>query len=129
MELEVRLWDTSKKKMLKPRKVIGKNFYDMRHCIPFLYSGLEDKNGVDIYEGDIIRSFHFKGPRNKKNYLYHQVVYSQKYATFMAVSRGSNGMFDLQPGNVWLWVLLKEPSCEVVGNIYENPELMNGDKQ
>lgn len=36
---------------------------------------LHDKNGVPIYPGDLIRSFHFRGARRKVYYLYHTACY------------------------------------------------------
>jgi len=35
---------------------------------------VHDKNGVPVYPGDLIRSFHFRGPRRKVYYLYHTAV-------------------------------------------------------
>lgn len=34
-----------------------------------------DSRGVPIYPGDLIRSYHFTGARNKRYYLYHTAVY------------------------------------------------------
>jgi hypothetical protein len=34
-----------------------------------------DSNGVPIYPGDLLRTFHFTGPRRRKWYLYHVAVY------------------------------------------------------
>ena len=33
-----------------------------------------DRKGVPIHPGDLIRSFHFIGPRRKRYYLYHTAV-------------------------------------------------------
>lgn len=35
---------------------------------------LYDINGVPIYRGDLIRTFHFRGPRRRIWYLYHVAV-------------------------------------------------------
>lgn len=32
-----------------------------------------DKNGIPIYPGDLLKSYHFTGARRKKYYLYHIV--------------------------------------------------------
>lgn len=36
-----------------------------------------DSNGVPIYPGDLLRTFHFTGPRRRKWYLYHVAVYER----------------------------------------------------
>lgn len=33
-----------------------------------------DKNGVPVYPGDLVRTFHFTGPRRRRFYLYHTAV-------------------------------------------------------
>lgn len=38
-----------------------------------------DKNGVPIYPGDLLRSFHFRAARRRKvHYLYHTAVYNDQ---------------------------------------------------
>jgi len=65
------------------------------------YTGLKDKNGKEIYEGDIII-----GSDGQKG----EVKYNQPFAGF-----GTNGGFGRND-----WTL-----CEIIGNIYENPELLS----
>jgi hypothetical protein len=36
---------------------------------------LHDTNGVPVYPGDLLKSYHFTGRRNKRYFLYHTAVY------------------------------------------------------
>jgi len=72
------------------------------------FTGLTDRNGKEIYEGDIVdRTEHMK-PSVMKNKP-EVVKWNDKTASF-------DGLY----ANLWPW---QEP--EVIGNIYENPELVN----
>lgn len=90
-------------------------------------SGLKDKNGKLIYEGDILDLY----VSSKKLYRY-EVKY--EIGSFMLVSQDE--IFDFK--NVWndnvypLSQLYYEyqneenyiDECEIIGNVYENPELL-----
>ena len=84
------------------------------------YAGLKDKNGKEIYEGDILELR--ANPFNKKRDLF-QVVF--KDGGFRDEWNNYIGQYlppdirNRQGGRVRL-----NEACEVVGNIYENPELI-----
>jgi len=73
---------------------------DPNDCDIMQYTGLKDKNGTEIYEGDILQ-------RNDNS---------------IAVVEFENGMF-ITKYDALMWELC-ENSPIVIGNIYQNPELL-----
>ena len=81
------------------------------------YTGLDDKNGVGIYEGDIIQGF---------------LSYTKEDRAFIKYEEESMGFvpvpaFDEMSGRIF--EVQNSKDIEVIGNIYDNPELLEGDKQ
>jgi len=116
-EIKFRAWEKDTKTMWDVRELdfacgeayVGGCYKSLKNLVLVQYTGLKDKNGKEIYEGDIIDTKHFR-----------QVV---KY-------RENQGVFALfaETGYKDGWTVglsyVKENQCPVIGNIYKNPELL-----
>lgn len=81
--------------------------YDKEDIHLMQYTGLKDKNGKEIYEGDILE---FSG-----NVVALGIVkYNENFATFQACNGNSGWLFGNENGT----------NIEILGNSYENPELL-----
>ena len=126
-EIKFRVWDTANKVMgivncydfdedkvfytsegLKYSQVSG-------HFILEQFTGLKDKNGKEIYEGD---KLHIWSNFYKKDMLYAEVFWNMTKAGFDI--KEPNGRY-----NNWLGNLHKKGwFCEIIGNVHDNPELL-----
>lgn len=129
-KIKFRVWNTSLKKYIPDHLVHispdGRFLFGALYFKPDLYkyspdilkgenvveqfTGLKDKNGTEIYEGDIVQTPEHPG----------KIVYNEKYACFELWRPRSSDCFialthqqDIGMGDL-----------EVVGNIHENPELL-----
>lgn len=83
------------------------------------YTGLDDKNGVPIYEGDIIQETIIADDTTDGTYRYE--VYWDEDMLCWSIKGISDIDYHLRDD---LWET--NASREVIGNIHENPELLGG---
>lgn len=115
-EIKFRAWDKHEKKMILDIQECQRMYSDYGLClIDYLegekfyevmqYTGLKDKNGKEIYDGDLLKWYGRISP-----------------VKYEGSSFGYNPFGG--PDKV-LISYCKEPDIEIVGNIYENPELID----
>lgn len=99
-EIKFRAWDNKKNKIIFPITISMRNCNIVGYTPLMQYTGLKDKNGKEIYEGDVMKT-----PITEilGEVFYREGIYFVYYSG-MLIDRCKDS--------------------EVIGNIHENPELI-----
>ena len=106
----IRLYDKAKGKMQTyevDRETVGQ------------YTGLMDKNGKRIFEGDIVAQnwYDYDEPRDDS---FGKVVFCEYDCSFSVMDVNKDGFMPLGRCGSYHW------EVEVIGNIHDNPEMLKG---
>lgn len=96
-------------------EIIGLAYLD--EYVLLQYTGLEDKNGKEIYEGDILK---YNFPYDGRLKHISPVIYLETQASF--------GVIDFYGNNIPLYDIPANNCFEIIGNIYEPPRTFRGKK-
>lgn len=115
-EIKFRAWNPYTKSMY---------FYDVdtlscmpSQCKPFLmqFTGLKDKNGKEIYEGDVVRANSWANSIIVFGKIGYDGEWNGLTGYALEIWGADNNFYELQ-------YHFDPNKLEVIGNIYENPEL------
>ncbi len=132
-----RAWDKAKGKwidgaygfhILGESMLIGGLFQDykiedLNNIVIEQFTGLLDKQGKEIYEGDIIK-WNLKSLINAGNKIQHdgditKVVWRKEIACFGLEKTGKYGF----------WTFYEDMDIEIIGNIHETPKLLETERK
>ncbi len=136
-EIKFRAWDKEDKEMMCLGEALKRDWvscdeqdYYLRSEYPdevvlMQFTGLKDKNGVEIYEGDKLSFTVFDPFDNDTQYTGYVVYTGSRFQIWNKPDDeyyGSDGGFELD------LVVNQDDEIEIIGNIYENPELLGENK-
>ena len=132
--IKFRFWSPLEKRFVGSPRIWCRidGIIDVEHnhgdIIPQQFTGLRDNNGKEIYEGDILEINYSAGHERDSTYdIYGKFQVILKNGEWKAV--GENLWGDDEEYSVWGettdYAIKKGVKTEIIGNIFENSELLN----
>lgn len=111
------------KEVHRQSKCCGCGSFDVKEETIGQYTGLTDKNGTKIFEGDIVKGC---SKSYKPNFLC-EIYFNENMCHYgLTINRGS---YTKHQTHDWLELTkAKAKKLEVIGNIHNNPELLQGEE-
>jgi uncharacterized phage protein (TIGR01671 family) len=140
-EYRFRMWDTIEKLFMNGSRIIESRINDLNKNGRWIYqqwTGLKDKNDKEIFEGDVLKVPVDINQEVHGNYSIHEVIIKKgiiitsylKSEKGQILPKGYTAGFLLDSYNFDNKTFLfndnpsMDTNVEIIGNIYENPELL-----
>lgn len=94
-------------------------FYEVDPATVGQFTGLTDKNGKRIFEGDIVAQNWYDHDEPSDD-SFGEVVFCEYDCSFSVLDVEKDGIVPLGRCHAFHW------EVEIIGNIHDNPELLNG---
>ena len=107
-QIKFRVWNKVDKVLYQPHAVSDEIFSNSALEV-MQFTGMLDCNGKEIYEGDILK-----------------YIFSERLKETMEKYEFQKKQFGVveYKGTGFIWIKSKPEKQEIIGNIYENPELL-----
>jgi len=136
-ETKFRIWDKEGKfmeELVWPWALVDGEVYNItleslsgENILLMQYIGMKDRDGKDIYIGDILRL-------NNKNYCPGENLYYEGIVVVQPTEVLGYNIVTIKPPPEWnfdstsMWHVGEGDTTEIIGNIYENKELLDNNK-